>query len=152
MKKSEFKSYIREEIISVLSEAGEQDLKTQQDLNKELEKTIELSKQLSEADPADIKAQQDLGKELDNTKSKVDALTKASQDSPLAEDEDEEPTAADLKKKDSVATTASKLQKLTAKMKDLAKAYKEAEGDKKEKIKDELKSLTAEKKKLERAL
>jgi len=152
MKKSEFKSYIREEIISVLSEAGEQDLKTQQDLNKELEKTIELSKQLSEADPADIKAQQDLGKELDNTKSKVDALTKASQDSPLAEDEDEEPTAADLKKKDSVATTASKLQKLTAKMKDLAKAYKETEGDKKEKIKDELKSLTAEKKKLERAL
>lgn len=152
MKKSEFKSYIREEIISVLSEAGEQDLKTQQDLNKELEKTIELSKQLSEADPADIKAQQDLGKELDNTKSKVDALTKASQDSPLAEDEDEEPTAADLKKKDSVATSASKLQKLTAKMKDLAKAYKEAEGDKKEKIKDELKSLTAEKKKLERAL
>ena len=152
MKKSEFKSYIREEIISVLSEAEEQDLKTQQDLNKELEKTIELSKQLSEADPADIKAQQDLGKELDNTKSKVDALTKASQDSPLAEDEDEEPTAADLKKKDSVATTASKLQKLTAKMKDLAKAYKEAEGDKKEKIKDELKSLTAEKKKLERAL
>jgi proline dehydrogenase len=152
MKKSEFKSYIREEIISVLSEAGEQDLKTQQDLNKELEKTIELSKQLSEADPADIKAQQDLGKELDNTKSKVDALTKASQDSPLAEDEDEEPTATDLKKKDSVATTASKLQKLTAKMKDLAKAYKEAEGDKKEKIKDELKSLTAEKKKLERAL
>lgn len=152
MKKSEFKSYIREEIISVLSEAGEQDLKTQQDLNKELEKTIELSKQLSEADPADIKAQQDLGKELDNTKSKVDALTKASQDSPLAEDEDEEPTAADLKKKDSVATTASKLQKLTAKMKDLAKAYKEAKGDKKEKIKDELKSLTAEKKKLERAL
>lgn len=152
MKKSEFKSYIREEIISVLSEAGEQDLKTQQDLNKELEKTIELSKQLSEADPADIKAQQDLGKELDNTKSKVDALTKASQDSPLAEDEDEEPTTADLKKKDSVATAASKLQKLTAKMKDLAKAYKEAEGDKKEKIKDELKSLTAEKKKLERAL
>jgi len=44
MKKSEFKKYIREEIISVLSEATPEDVKTQQDLNKELEKTVELTK------------------------------------------------------------------------------------------------------------
>ena len=66
--------------------------------------------------------------------------------------EDEEPTAADLKKKDSVATISNKLQKLTAKMKDKAKEFKAAEGEAKEKIKDELKDMTAEKKKLEKAL
>ena len=152
MKKSEFKSYIREEIISVLSEAGEQDLKTQQDLNKELEKTIELSKQLSEADPADIKAQQDLGKELDNTKSKVDALTKASQDSPLAEDEDEEPTAADLNKKDSVASLATKLSKTNQEMKSVVNQWKKAEGAEKEEFLNRLKTLTKIKKELEALL
>jgi hypothetical protein len=66
--------------------------------------------------------------------------------------EDEEPTAADLKKKDSVATISNKLQKLTAKMKKKAKEFKEAEGKAKEKIKDELKDMTAEKKKLEKDL
>jgi len=66
--------------------------------------------------------------------------------------EDEEPTAADLKKKDSVATISNKLQKLTAKMKDKAKEFKAAEGEAKEKIKDELKDMTAEKKKLEKSL
>ena len=73
-------------------------------------------------------------------------------DSLSIREEDEEPTAADLKKKDSVSTIASKLQKLTAKMEDLAKEFKSAEGDDKDKIKDELKKLTAEKKKLERNL
>lgn len=66
--------------------------------------------------------------------------------------EEDEPTAADLKKKDSVATISNKLQKLTAKMKDKAKEYKAAEGEAKEKIKDELKDMTAEKKKLEKSL
>ena len=66
--------------------------------------------------------------------------------------EDEEPTSAELKKKDSVATISNKLQKLTAKMKDKAKEYKAAEGEAKEKIKDELKDMTAEKKKLEKSL
>ena len=66
--------------------------------------------------------------------------------------EDEEPTAADLKKKDSVATISNKLQKLTAKMKKKAKEFKEAEGKAKDKLKDELKDMTAEKKKLEKDL
>ena len=66
--------------------------------------------------------------------------------------EDDEPTAADLKKKDSVATISNKLQKLTAKMKKKAKEFKEAEGKAKDKIKDELKDMTAEKKKLEKDL
>ena len=66
--------------------------------------------------------------------------------------EDEEPTKAELKKKDSVATISNKLQKLTAKMKKKAKEFKEAEGKAKDKIKDELKDMTAEKKKLEKSL
>ena len=66
--------------------------------------------------------------------------------------EEDEPTAADLKKKDSVATISNKLQKLTAKMKKKAKEFKEAEGKAKDKLKDELKDMTAEKKKLEKAL
>ena len=66
--------------------------------------------------------------------------------------EEDEPTSADLKKKDSVATISNKLQKLTAKMKDKAKEFKAAEGEAKEKIKDELKDMTAEKKKLEKSL
>ena len=66
--------------------------------------------------------------------------------------EDEEPTAAELKKKDSVATISNKLQKLTAKMKKKAKEFKEAEGKAKDKLKDELKDMTAEKKKLEKSL
>ena len=64
--------------------------------------------------------------------------------------EDEEPTAADLKKKDSVTSIANKLQKLVKQMKDKAKEYKAAEGDDKEKIKAELKKMTAEKKQLEK--
>lgn len=65
---------------------------------------------------------------------------------------DEEPTASDLKKKDSVTSAANKLQKLVQKMKDKAKEYKEAEGDKKEKVKNELKKMTKEKKELEKSI
>ena len=66
--------------------------------------------------------------------------------------EEDEPTDAEIKKADSVASAANKLQKLVKKMKDKAKEYKSAEGEAKEKIKDELKAMTAEKKKLEKAL
>jgi len=71
--------------------------------------------------------------------------------------EDEEPTSAEVKKEKSIAAekeTALKAQKalkdLKSKMKKKAKEYKEAEGDAKEKIKAELKKMTAEKKKLEK--
>lgn len=65
---------------------------------------------------------------------------------------DEEPTKADLKKKDSVASISNKLQKLVQNMKDKAKEYKAAEGEEKEKIKDELKKMTKEKKSLEKSI
>jgi len=68
------------------------------------------------------------------------------------EDDDKEPTKAELEKKDSITTASNKLQKLVTKMKELAKEYTEAKGDKKEKIKDELKKLTADKKALEKII
>jgi len=71
--------------------------------------------------------------------------------------EDEEPTSAEVKKEKSIAAekeAALKAQKalkdLKDKMKKKAKEFKEAEGDAKEKIKAELKKMTAEKKKLEK--
>jgi len=66
--------------------------------------------------------------------------------------EEDEPTDAEIKKADSVASAANKLQKLVKKMKDKAKDFKSAEGEAKEKIKDELKAMTAEKKKLEKSI
>ena len=66
--------------------------------------------------------------------------------------EDEEPTSAELKKKDSVTTTSNKLQKLVKQMKDKAKEFKTAVGDKKDKLKDELKKMTKEKKELEKSI
>jgi len=69
-----------------------------------------------------------------------------------SDDEDQELSKAELEKKDSITTASNKLQKLVTKMKELAKEYTEAKGDKKEKIKDELKKLTADKKALEKII
>jgi hypothetical protein len=67
--------------------------------------------------------------------------------------EDEEPTAADLKKKDSVATISNKLQKVTSEIKKHLAMYKDAEGDEAKKLAiNMLKKLNAEKKKLEKSL
>ena len=73
--------------------------------------------------------------------------------------EDEEPTSAEVKKEKSIAAekeAALKAQKalkdLKDKMKKKAKEFKEAEGDAKEKIKAELKKMTAEKKELEKSI
>ena len=71
--------------------------------------------------------------------------------------EEEEPTSDDIEKEKSIAAekeAALKAQKalkdLKGKMKKKAKEYKEAEGKAKDKIKAELKKMTAEKKKLEK--
>ena len=56
MKRSELKEFIKEEILTSLSEASSEDVDNQKELNKELEKTAKLSK--------------DLGLEEDNPKGK----------------------------------------------------------------------------------
>ena len=58
MKKTELKSSIKERIIEILSEATPEDVKAQQELNKELEKTKELQDDLvKEEDEEPTKAQ-----------------------------------------------------------------------------------------------
>ena len=80
----------------------------------------------------------------------IEEILVAMMSTPLREED--EPSDAEIKKADSVASAANKLQKLVKKMKDKAKEYKSAEGKTKEKIKDELKAMTAEKKKLEKSI
>ena len=131
MKVSELKAQIREEIINTLSEVTVVDKNTK---------------------PEEIK-----DKDPNTVKSAIDTAKKTNKAVNIAEEEDnydfdeKEPSKSDMKK-DSIATTANKLQKLVFKMKELAKEYSKAEGAKKEKIKDQLKDMTKEKKQLEKAL
>jgi aspartate ammonia-lyase len=83
---------------------------------------------------------------------KAAELAKDGVDVNLTEDDDAEPTKADIAKSKSLAKAKEELAQLVKKMKAKAKDYKEAEGDAKEKIKDELKKMTAEKKSLEKQL
>jgi len=113
MKKSEFKAYIREEIIEILSEETAKDIqdktKAQAELNKELEKTKELT----------------------------------------TEEDEAEPTDAELKKSDSVSKIANKMAETTKEMKVVVKKWKEAEEPEKSRLLDRLKELTKIKKELE---
>jgi hypothetical protein len=67
-------------------------------------------------------------------------------------DDEKEPTIAQINKKDSVSTLVSKYRETTSLMKSLAKQYQSAEGKEKEKIKEKLKNLTKVKKELEALL
>ena len=115
MKKSEFKEYLREEIIEILSEA---------DTEKEIEDTKELTKAVQD-------------------------LQKAKKEAGLTEEDEVEPTTADLKKRDSVSRIANKLGETTKEMKTLVKKYKDAEEPEKSKLLTRLKELTKIKKELE---
>jgi hypothetical protein len=122
MKKSELKSFIKEEILATLNEATKEDVINQQNLNKELAKTATLTKQagLHEAEDED----------------EFDAPEK-------------EPSKAELKKTKGLAKAKDELAILVKDMKSLARKYKEAEGAAKEKIVADLKKKTALKKELE---
>ena len=122
MKKSELKSFIKEEILATLNEASKEDVANQIALNKELEKTAQLSKEagLNEAEDED----------------EFDAPEK-------------EPSKGELKKTKGLAKAKDELALLVKDMKSLARKYKEAEGAAKEKIVADLKKKTALKKELE---
>ena len=123
MKKSELKSYIKENILSTLSENEEnkispEDVKAQQSYNDELQKTVDLQKQLGEDEEDDEK----------------DAIKNAK-------------AARGKFKKLDIAVKA--LKDITTSMKSLARKYSKADGIEKEKIKDDLKQKTSRKKELE---
>ena len=122
MKKSELKSFIKEEILATLNEATKEDVANQIALNKELAKTAQLSKEagLNEAEDED----------------EFDAP-------------DKEPSKSEMKKTKGLAKAKDELAILVKDMKSLARKYKESEGAAKEKIVADLKKKTALKKELE---
>lgn len=75
MKKSALKEYIREEIINVLAtEASKEEVENQKELNKELEKTLNLSKQMGLKEEEDVEIKDDYHKVDDEDDAKpVDA-------------------------------------------------------------------------------
>lgn len=183
MKKSELNKFIREEIISTLSE----DAKTQQDTKDAEELTAALSdlaKAKEEAgveenisDAVDYDDYVDIGKgyldgfrrphslnddQLEVLGRKVTKqlykgdIDKAYQDlvlrTRLKEDDDKEPSDAEIKKNKSLAKAAEELAVLTREMKSLAKKYSKAEGQEKEDLLKKLKSKTKLKKELDKIL
>jgi len=99
---------------------------------------------LSEATPEDVETQKELNKELEKTKQLMSDLTE--------DIDDMEPTAADINKKDSVASLATKLSKTNQEMKSVVNQWKKAEGAEKEEFLNRLKTLTKIKKELEALL
>jgi hypothetical protein len=70
-------------------------------------------------------------------------------DGKIDENEDKEPSKSDLKKTKGLAKAKEELAQLTKQMKSLARKYKEAEGEEKEKLVADLKKKTKLKKELE---
>jgi hypothetical protein len=126
MNVNELKKSIKNEIISILSEADKKDLQGQKDINKELEKSI------------------------DNLETIEDLTTAES----VKLGEDEEPTTSQLKgaSKDSIAVLARKLQQVSSELKSTANKWKRSEGGEKEELKNRLLTLTQIKKELESML
>ena len=150
MKKSEFKKAIKEEIIDIL-EADAEDIKAQQDLNKELElsKTHadDLGDALSEGDDQDDGY---VNHTYDD--SVVDKYNIPVEPTAVFEEDEDEPKAKDLKG-DSISMLATKLQQITKEMKQVVKKWSATEeGPAKDKLKDRLRELTKIKKELESLL
>jgi len=80
MKKSELKAYLREEIISILSEADPEDIKAQQDLNKELDltqqKADKLGQSLAEEDEEPTDAELKKGDSVTKVANKLGETTR----------------------------------------------------------------------------
>ena len=122
MKRSDLNKFIKENIIEALSEASPEDVKAQQDLNAELEKTIELKKDAG------------IEEDIDDDQDDKDALKNAKN------------ARGKFKKLD---LAIKSLKDLETNMKSLARKYSSADEVEKEKIKDTLKSKTSLKKELE---
>jgi hypothetical protein len=100
----------------------------------------------------DYKAAEREGEKFSRIREDEEAIDEAK----LADQEldfEKEPTKTQLKRgSGSITRVGYKLADLTKRMRDKAKDFKAAEGEAKEKIKDELKAMTAEKKKLEKSI
>jgi len=174
MKKSELKNYIRENIISTLSEDTEAEIEKTKELTSAI-KDLEVAKKEAGIEEANISIS-DLGEMgyengekafdmhfdksiLNNTpdtkayaKGFVQAIIDSAGSLRLDENEDAEPTKSDIKKTKGLAKAKEELALLTREMKSLAKKYSKAEGEEKEKLVKVLKDKTKLKKELESIL
>ena len=151
MKKSEFKTQIKNEILDILQEADAEDIKAQQDLNKELEASKahadELGDALSEDDNQDDGY---VNHTYDD--SVVDKYNIPVEPTAVFEEDEDEPKAGDLKG-EPLSKIGYKLADTQKEMKQVVKKYSAApEGEEKEKYKDRLRELNKIKKELESLL
>ena len=170
MKKSELTAFIKEEILSTLTTEGvwskgddtairdfildvEQlkddyyDIVGSDDVFNGLDLAIKAANDLIAMD-LNESTEEEIAKTKELTKAMAD-LAKAKEEAGLAEEEEKEPSKADLKKTKGLAKAKEELAQLTKQMKSLARDYKEAEGEEKEKIVADLKKKTKLKKELE---
>jgi hypothetical protein len=183
MKKSELKNYIRENIISTLSEDTEAEIAKTKELTAAIQDLEAAKKEAGIEEDATPKGEDffydylDIGMSYlegfgkkhsldDNQLEKlgkkiVDQLYKGDvgkaydaivKRGAMNEDEDKEPSDAEIKKNKSLAKAAEELAVLTREMKSLAKKYSKAEGEEKEKLVKILKGKTKLKKELESIL
>ena len=168
MKKSELAAFIKEEIKSTLNTEGVwsrgNDVEIQQfiasvdQLKREFYDVVGSDDVFDGLDAA-IRAAQELAtmneatdEEVENQKAYNDELEKTANlmsKMDMNEDEDKEPSKADLKATKGLAKAKEELAQLTKQMKSLARKYKEAEGEEKEKLVADLKKKTKLKKELE---
>jgi hypothetical protein len=157
MKKSELKEAIKAEITSVLSE----EIQVNEEAGFTEVSKKEIKFHLDQFYGGNIDGN-DLANAIEEivfdrvSFSDVREDEEAIDEAKLADQEldfEKEPTKTQLKRgSGSITRVGYKLADLTKRMRDKAKEYKAAEGEAKEKIKDELKDMTAEKKKLEKSL
>ena len=130
MKQSELKSFIKENIIDILSEVSDEELENLEDYSKELDDVIDKQKELGK-----------LQKEEDEV-----AVTGMDDD-----DDDKDAVKAAMKargKFKKLDLAVKGLKDLETEMKSLARKYGAADEDEKNKIKDILKKKTSEKNEL----
>lgn len=140
MKKSELKKYIKEMIVSELTEV-------------DTDKTRGTVIMPKTTNPIDIKKLTSQGVDIELKEEDMDDDVEVKDDWNKVDKEDsfveKEPTAKDLKKGDKITKTAAKLAMLTKEMKSVVSQWKKAEGADKAKLLDRLKELTKIKKELE---
>jgi len=151
MKKSEFKSQIKNEIIDILEAATPEDVQAQKDYNAELAKTAELSKSMDEGNDTD-KSQDDGYVNHTYDDSVVNKYNVPVEPTAVFEDDEDEPKASDLKK-EPLSKIGYKLADTQKEMKQVVKKWSATEeGPAKDKLKDRLRKLTKIKKELESLL
>jgi hypothetical protein len=121
MKKSELKSYIKEMIVSELTEV-------------DTDKTRGTVVMPKTTNPTDIKKLTAQGVDIELKEEDMD---------------DVEPTASDIAANSSIAKLQSKYSEVVKQMKSVVNKYKSAEGSEKAKYVDQLKNLTKLKKEIE---